>query len=149
MIIFRLPDLGEGLSEAEIVRWHVKVGDTVTVDQPMVSVETAKAIVEVPSPVSGVIRILHGAAGDRIETGAPLIEFAGAAAATASDAGADLGSVVGVMPSGADEFASTLDRTLAASANVQRIQAVPAARALARSLGVDLAALSGSGRSGL
>jgi 2-oxoisovalerate dehydrogenase E2 component (dihydrolipoyl transacylase) len=147
VIIFRLPDLGEGLSEAEIVRWHVKVGDSVVVDQPMVSVETAKAVVEVPSPVSGVIRILHGAAGDRIETGAPLIEFAGAEAA--SDAGADHGSVVGVMPSTADEFASTLDGALAAPANAQRIQAVPAARALARSLGVDLGTLSGSGRGGL
>jgi len=149
VIIFRLPDLGEGLSEAEIVRWHVKVGDSVTVDQPMVSVETAKAVVEVPSPVSGVIRILHGAAGDRIETGAPLIEFTGAEPGAASDDSADHGSVVGVMPSGADEFAGTVGGSRTAPANAQRIQAVPAARALARSLGVDLAALSGSGRGGL
>jgi 2-oxoisovalerate dehydrogenase E2 component (dihydrolipoyl transacylase) len=147
VIIFRLPDLGEGLSEAEIVRWHVKVGDSVTVDQPMVSVETAKAVVEVPSPVSGVIRILHGAAGDRIETGAPLIEFAGGE--SAADEHGDHGSVVGVMPSGADEFAATVSTERAAPANAQRIQAVPAARALARSLGVDLSALTGSGRSGL
>lgn len=149
MIIFRLPDLGEGLSEAEIVRWHVKVGDSVIVDQPMVSVETAKAVVEVPSPVSGIIRILHGAAGDRIETGAPLIEFAGAESGASSEEQADLGSVVGVMPSSADEFASHVGGLRAAPANAQRIQAVPAARALARSLGVDLSTLSGSGRGGL
>ena len=149
MIIFRLPDLGEGLSEAEIVRWHVKVGDSVTVDQPMVSVETAKAVVEVPSPVSGIIRILHGAAGDRIETGAPLIEFAGAEPGSSPEENADHGSVVGLMPSSADEFASTVGGARTAPANAQRIQAVPAARALARSLGVDLSALSGSGRAGL
>ena len=50
MITFKLPDLGEGLSDAEIVRWHVKVGDSVEVDQPLLSVETAKAVVEVPAP---------------------------------------------------------------------------------------------------
>jgi 2-oxoisovalerate dehydrogenase E2 component (dihydrolipoyl transacylase) len=115
----------------------------------MVSVETAKAVVEVPSPVSGIIRILHGAAGDRIETGAPLIEFAGSEPGTSSEENADLGSVVGVMPSSADEFASHVGSVRAAPANAQRIQAVPAARALARSLGVDLSTLSGSGRGGL
>jgi pyruvate dehydrogenase E2 component (dihydrolipoamide acetyltransferase) len=149
VIIFRLPDLGEGLSEAEIVRWHVKVGDSVSVDQPMVSVETAKAVVEVPSPVSGIIRTLHGAAGDRIETGAPLIEFAGAEPGSAAEENADRGSVVGLMPSGADEFAGIVGGTRNAPASAQRIQAVPAARALARSLGVDLGALSGTGRGGL
>jgi pyruvate dehydrogenase E2 component (dihydrolipoamide acetyltransferase) len=53
MSTFNLPDLGEGLAEAEIVRWHVKVGDMVKVDEPMVAVETAKAVVEVPSPFTG------------------------------------------------------------------------------------------------
>jgi len=61
MSTFRLPDLGEGLAEAEIVEWHVKVGDHVRVDQPMVSVETAKAVVEVPAPFSGVVTALRGA----------------------------------------------------------------------------------------
>ena len=70
MTTFNLPDLGEGLAEAEIVRWHVKVGDQIKVDQPMVAVETAKAVVEVPSPYSGVIRALHGNPGDMIATGA-------------------------------------------------------------------------------
>ena len=76
MTVFKLPDLGEGLSEAEILRWHVKVGDYIDVDAPMLSVETAKAVVEVPSPVSGTITALHAQPGDRIEIGAPLIEFA-------------------------------------------------------------------------
>ena len=72
---FNLPDLGEGLQEAEIVRWHVAVGDHVKVDQPMVAVETAKAIVEVPSPFEGTIVALHGKPGDTIATGAPLVDF--------------------------------------------------------------------------
>ena len=75
MSTFNLPDLGEGLAEAEIVRWHVKVGDAVKVDQPMVAVETAKAVVEVPSPFTGRIKALHGNPGDVVATGAPLVEF--------------------------------------------------------------------------
>src|SRR6187549_1263844 len=71
---FFLPDLGEGLPDAEIVEWLVKEGDTVMLDQPMVSMETAKAVVEVPSPYSGKVAKLHGKAGDVIETGAPLVE---------------------------------------------------------------------------
>src|ERR1051325_11956432 len=71
----KLPDLGKGLAEAEIVRWHVKPGDAVKVDQPMVAVETAKAVVEVPSPYSGTVTTLHGNPGDVVATGAPLIEF--------------------------------------------------------------------------
>ena len=60
MAHFNLPDLGEGLQEAEIVRWHVAVGDRLAVDQPLVAVETAKAVVEVPSPVAGVVSAMHG-----------------------------------------------------------------------------------------
>ena len=75
MKTFNLPDLGEGLAEAEIVRWHVNVGDHVKVDEPMLAVETAKAIVEVPSPFSGVIKTLHGKPGDTVATGALLVEF--------------------------------------------------------------------------
>src|SRR5688572_16838306 len=74
---FNLPDLGEGLQEAEIVRWHVAVGDTVAVDQPMVAMETAKAVVEVPAPWAGVITALHGRPGDTVATGAPLVDFKG------------------------------------------------------------------------
>ncbi|HLK71339.1 MAG TPA: biotin/lipoyl-containing protein, partial [Steroidobacteraceae bacterium] len=75
MTVFKLPDLGEGLSEAEIVRWHVQPGDHIAIDAPMLSVETAKAVVEVPSPVSGTIVALHAQPGERIEIGAPLVEF--------------------------------------------------------------------------
>ncbi len=75
MSIFKLPDLGEGLPDAEIVEWHVKVGDKVEVDQPMVSMETAKAVVDVPVPVNGTVTRLYGEPGDVIDTDAPLIEF--------------------------------------------------------------------------
>jgi pyruvate dehydrogenase E2 component (dihydrolipoamide acetyltransferase) len=72
---FHLPDLGEGLPDAEIVEWHVKEGDHVTVDQPMVSMETAKAVVDVPSPFTGTVVKLHGQPGDVIDTGAVLVTF--------------------------------------------------------------------------
>ncbi|MFK0571024.1 dihydrolipoamide acetyltransferase family protein [Endozoicomonas sp.] len=75
MRFFNLPDLGEGIPEADIVEWHVSEGDNVKEDQPMVSVETAKAIVEVPAPCTGVIARLCGQPGDTILTGAPLMEF--------------------------------------------------------------------------
>jgi 2-oxoisovalerate dehydrogenase E2 component (dihydrolipoyl transacylase) len=75
MSTFKLPDLGEGLAEAEIREWHVKPGDCVLVDQPMVSVETAKAVVEVPVPFSGTVTALHAAVGDVVATGARLIDL--------------------------------------------------------------------------
>ena len=68
---FLLPDLGEGLTEADIVRWLVAEGDTVAVDQPMVEVETAKALVEVPSPYAGTVLTLHGAEGETMDVGSP------------------------------------------------------------------------------
>ena len=137
MSTFRLPDLGEGLAEAEIVEWHVKVGDQVRVDQPMVSVETAKAVVEVPAPFSGTVTALCGAPGDIMPTGAPLIEF-------------DSGTVVGTMPATSEEeFVDSAQIGSAHRQGLQRTRAVPAARALAKRLRVDLAALQGSGRDGL
>ena len=74
--VFRLPDLGEGLTEAGLVQWLVAVGDTITTDQPIAEVETAKSIVELPSPFAGVITALHGTAGDTIDVGAPVLEVA-------------------------------------------------------------------------
>jgi pyruvate dehydrogenase E2 component (dihydrolipoamide acetyltransferase) len=142
--VFKLPDLGEGLSEAEILHWHVKVGDHIEVDAPMLSVETAKAVVEVPSPVSGHITALHAKPGDRLEIGAPLIEFA-----TDTPSAADRGTVVGHMPAAAEDETASAVLAAAHAATTARVRAVPAARALARSLGVDLAALSGTGRNGL
>jgi 2-oxoisovalerate dehydrogenase E2 component (dihydrolipoyl transacylase) len=73
MPAFLLPDLGEGLTEAEIVTWHVQAGDTVTVDQPIVEVETAKAVVEVPVPFAGRVTALHGQPGDVVTVGEPLV----------------------------------------------------------------------------
>ncbi|MFD6139824.1 dihydrolipoamide acetyltransferase family protein [Promicromonospora sp. NPDC060271] len=85
---FLLPDLGEGLTEASVVQWLVAEGDVVTVDQPVVEVETAKSVVEVPSPYAGRVVVLHAAEGELVEVGRPLITIgvAGAAAVT-GDAG--------------------------------------------------------------
>jgi pyruvate dehydrogenase E2 component (dihydrolipoamide acetyltransferase) len=160
---FCLPDLGEGLQEAEIVRWHVAVGEHLTVDQPLVAVETAKAVVEVPSPFAGVVTALHGKPGDTVATGAPLVDYTadvaapGAATldttatdhATSSNASTtSTGGVVGVMP-----VSNELLQTPAAAARGReasaRVRAVPAARALARSLGLDIETLSGSGDGGI
>ena len=81
MQVFLLPDLGEGLTEAEIVEWKVKPGDTVTIDQVVVEVETAKASVEVPCPFEGVVGELHAAEGTPLAVGAPLISISGGAVA--------------------------------------------------------------------
>jgi len=75
MQTFHLPDLGEGLPEAEIIKWHVKIGDSIKIEQTLVSVETAKAVVDIPSPFKGQVSKLHGKPGDIIETGAPLIDI--------------------------------------------------------------------------
>jgi pyruvate dehydrogenase E2 component (dihydrolipoamide acetyltransferase) len=144
MSTFRLPDLGEGLAEAEIVEWHVKAGDHVHVDQPMVSVETAKAVVEVPAPFSGTVTALRAAPGDIVPTGAPLIDF-------------DSGTVVGSMPATSEqEFVEsvTVGRSRGRSGQPRggaesRSRALPAARALAKRLGVDLAAIQTAGDSGV
>ncbi|HEY2685572.1 MAG TPA: dihydrolipoamide acetyltransferase family protein [Steroidobacteraceae bacterium] len=134
---FNLPDLGEGLAEAEIIQWHVAVGDNVRVDQPMVSVETAKAVVEVPAPFSGVVTLLHGRAGDIVATGSPLIDF-------------DSGTVVGSMATASQEELPPQAAYRIARANGNgRARAVPAARALARTLCIDLADIEGSGSGGL
>ncbi|MGK5694852.1 dihydrolipoamide acetyltransferase family protein [Streptomyces sp. URMC 128] len=83
---FKLPDLGEGLTEAEIVRWLVEVGDVVAIDQPVVEVETAKAMVEVPCPYGGVVTARFGEEGTELPVGAPLITVA-VGERPASDAG--------------------------------------------------------------
>src|SRR6476620_8506335 len=70
---FLLPDLGEGLTEAELVNWLVAVGDEIRVDQPIAEVETAKSMVEVPSPYAGTVAVLHGEPGQTLDVGKPLI----------------------------------------------------------------------------
>ncbi|MGX1119311.1 2-oxoisovalerate dehydrogenase E2 component (dihydrolipoyl transacylase) [Streptomyces ambofaciens] len=82
---FKLPDLGEGLTEAEIVRWLVEVGDVVAVDQPVVEVETAKAMVEVPCPYGGVVTARFGEEGTELPVGAPLVTVAVAVGDAAAD----------------------------------------------------------------
>ena len=74
--VFRLPDLGEGLTEAGLVQWLVQVGDTIRTDQPIAEVETAKSVVELPSPFAGVVVALHGEPGETIDVGAPVLEVA-------------------------------------------------------------------------
>ncbi|MEU0620580.1 dihydrolipoamide acetyltransferase family protein [Streptomyces rubiginosohelvolus] len=89
---FKLPDLGEGLTEAEIVRWLVEVGDVVAIDQPVVEVETAKAMVEVPCPYGGVVTARFGEEGTELPVGAPLLTVAVGAPEGASGSGGDSGS---------------------------------------------------------
>lgn len=140
MKIFKLPDLGEGLQEAEIIEWHVKAGDEVQVDQVLLSVETAKAIVEIPSPYSGRITRLFGQPGQLVHLDAPLVGFQ--SAETDSDAGTVVGEVrVGnqVM----QEAAAAVGRGGAS------IKATPAVRALARQLNVELAMVTPSGPDGV
>ncbi|MBN8885754.1 MAG: 2-oxo acid dehydrogenase subunit E2 [Rudaea sp.] len=163
---FRLPDLGEGLPDATIVEWLVKPGDTIALDAPLISMETAKAIVEVPSPYSGKLVKVYGSNGDVIATGAPLADFeidanapqraeahstghhaAPAATPAASSAPAsterpDTGTVVGEMQAS--------DRVVVeAAVAVGGIKAVPAVRALAKKLGIDLARVAPSGAGGV
>jgi pyruvate dehydrogenase E2 component (dihydrolipoamide acetyltransferase) len=146
---FNLPDLGEGLQEAEIVRWHVAVGDLVAVDQPMVAMETAKAVVEVPAPFSGVVVALHGKPGDTIATGAPLIDVQteGDNDLTA-DAGIAQGGVVGHMPQ-TDEVIGAGGIPAGLRTGGKRNRVLPAVRELARKLGVDVELLRGTGPGGI
>src|SRR5574343_1168076 len=166
---FHLPDLGEGLPDAEIVEWHVAVGDVVRLDAPLVSMETAKAVVEVPSPFSGKVLKLAGQSGDVVLTGAVLVEIEldpslpqradaqdtghhhGAPAAHAApvpqaaaepEAAEDAGTVVGAMES------SNAVRSEQAVA-IGGIKAMPAVRALAKKLKVDLARVRATGTDGV
>lgn len=181
---FLLPDLGEGLPDATIVEWFVKEGDTIRLDENLVSMETAKAVVEVPSPVSGKVLKLAGGAGDVIVTGKMLAEFeidpslpqraegqdtghhhgagshapddgdkvvasdeggaisAGGEPAPKGEARADSGTVVGAMQS------SDAVRSEQAVA-VGGVKAMPAVRALARKLGVDLSRVRATGADGV
>lgn len=136
---FLLPDLGEGLEEAEIVTWHVNEGDHVVTDQPLVSVETDKAVVEVPSPQSGRIAHLFGAKGDLVKVGTPLVEFA-------EGAEQDTGTVVGQLDTG--EKQAVTAEISAEPAPRRMLQVLPAVRALARKLDVDLNAVQATGPGG-
>lgn len=140
MRTFKLPDLGEGLSEAEIVNWHVSEGDRVVTDQPLVSVETDKAVVEVPSPWTGTVVALHAKAGQIIQIGSPIADF--------DDAGVheDKGTVVGTVPE--QETAAPAAEHGHEPPVQANVRAMPAVRALARKLGVDLIGVDGTGPGG-
>jgi len=133
---FALPDLGEGLQEAEIVAWHVAEGDHVVADQPLVSVETEKAVVEVPSPQAGRIARLLAKVHDRVKVGAPILAFA---EGPHPDSGTVVGELVRETPAAAPTPSPEPEPPG---------RAAPAVRALARERGVDLAALQGHGPGG-
>ncbi|MFE3289451.1 dihydrolipoamide acetyltransferase family protein [Rhodococcus sp. NPDC059234] len=145
---FRLPDLGEGLTEAELVSWSVAVGQTVALNQVIAEVETAKAVVELPSPYAGTVLALLAEPGEAVAVGSPLIRIGGPGTAQAPGAGApaapDAGApshgsvLVGYGPSAAPESRRA----------TRRPDAKPSARKLARELGVDLEVVPGTGAAG-
>ena len=144
MPAFLLPDLGEGLTEAEIVTWHVQTGDIVTVDQPIVEVETAKAVVEVPVPFAGRVTALHGQPGDLVAVGEPLLTVDTA----------ESGSVlVGYGTSSGHRRRHRATRSSGDSSVPPRNGRLPVAspliRQLARTAGLELTTIRGSGRGGL
>jgi len=155
--VFAMPDLGEGLEEGRIVRWLAAEGATVELNQPLVEVETAKAVVEIPSPFAGVINVLHGSEGEDVPVGSPLVTFevtGGAVASMNLDAvsepssgsvpttppvrrlaelGVDIESVRGTGPSG--RVSEEDVRSAAAGPlDVTRIELTPARRAIAANL---------------
>lgn len=157
MKIFLLPDLGEGLPDAEISEWHVSVGEYITLDQRLVSMETAKAVVEIPSPFTGKIVKLYGKSGDIIKTGAPLIEFAveGEEVAFHSDPDAanDLANGAANNPAtaaGEIQVGNTViqEQALPLGSRQQgagSVKATPAIRALAQQKKLDLATITPTG----
>ena len=132
--VFKLPDVGEGTAEAEIVQWHVAAGDRIEEDQPLVDVTTEKAIVEIPAPVSGTVLSVHGEVGDKIAVGSELavIETGAAAAETKP----------------APVAAVRNEPRPAQQPKTEAVLASPAVRARARQLGVELHIVHGSGPSG-
>jgi 2-oxoisovalerate dehydrogenase E2 component (dihydrolipoyl transacylase) len=147
MSIFNLPDLGEGLPDAEIHQWYVKVGDEVTTDQPLVALETAKAVVDVPAPQAGTIAKLYGEVGDIIQTGRPLVEFASAQPSAVNKPREDQGTVVGSIEATGQTVKEQfiIGRQTAATG---KIKATPAVRALAKKLAVELSQVTPTGANG-
>lgn len=159
---FLLPDLGEGLTEAEIVNWLVAVGDTIVIDQPVVEVETAKASVEVPSPYAGVVTALHGKPGEALEVGKPLVTVGAATGfvepgvVTAEQVEEGSGNVlIGYGTSTAtrrkrgSRRRSASNTPVVATVSVKPAVISPLVRQLAREHGVDLSRVPGSGPQGI
>jgi 2-oxoisovalerate dehydrogenase E2 component (dihydrolipoyl transacylase) len=139
--VFKMPDLGEGTVEAEVVAWHVKVGDQVAEDQLMAEVMTDKAAVEVPSPVTGRVVAINGQPGDMVRVGAELIVFeTEVIEPSPQPSPAKAGEGAGTSPAATAEVGR--------SPGEGRVKASPATRRRAREAGVDLRAVHGSGPSG-
>jgi pyruvate dehydrogenase E2 component (dihydrolipoamide acetyltransferase) len=148
---FRFPDVGEGIHEGEIVRWLVHEGDQVRPDQPLVEVETDKAVVEIPAPSAGTILRLAVSAGEKIQVGEVLVVIGEAGERTSSVAPASV-SVVGSLDMATTELppspeAAQASRT-ASAAQPQRVLAIPSVRKLARDLDVDLTQVTPTGPHG-
>ena len=151
---FILPDLGEGVAEAELIRWQVNPGDRVQEHQTLAEMETDKALVEVPSPWTGVIRELHGAPGDVIAVGSVLVSYQTDAAAEAEPAAVDevpsedAGTVVGRVDTSLsvpDQLTRRREPQHAAAAG-GKVLATPAVRRVASELGIDINQVLGTGR---
>src|ERR1035441_2466506 len=145
---FLMPDLGEGLTEGEINRWLVAEGDVVVVDQPVAEITTEKAVVVVPTPLAGRVAALHGAEGETITVGKPLISIEVAAAPAAAPSGNVL---VGY---GTSESVPRVRRHAtpgrpATTLTVATPPASPLVRRLAAALGMDLGAIAGTGPGGM
>jgi pyruvate dehydrogenase E2 component (dihydrolipoamide acetyltransferase) len=138
MKIFKLPDLGEGLPEAELIEWRVRPGDTVTQDQPLASVETAKAVVDLPAPRAGTIARLFVKNGELIHTGDPLLEYT-------EGVDEEAGTVVGRVERTAE---SIHEEAVRPSPHGVGAKATPAVRALAHRLEVDLNIVTPTGPEG-
>ncbi|MBX3100215.1 MAG: 2-oxo acid dehydrogenase subunit E2 [Salinibacterium sp.] len=155
---FALPDLGEGLTESEIVEWHVAVGDQVTLNQPLADVETAKAIVQLPSPFEGVIGALYAEPGQTVRVGAPIVGFESADVSTAAPIVERNAVLVGYGPAVESgdrpkRKARSAPSTASAPSPVftpprGAALSTPPVRKLAHDLGVDLERLAGSGEGG-
>lgn len=143
--VMRLPDLGEGLVSAEVVAWHVKPGDFIEEDQPLVEMSTDKAVVEVPSPVTGRVISLTGSPGDVIAVGAELAVFE-----QQSQASAESLAVVSPAPAPAPVPApgSTPRSVTSSEVTSVAVRTSPATRRAAREAGIDLATVAGSGPGG-
>ena len=142
--IFKMPDLGEGTVDAEIVAWHTKPGDVVAEDQMIVEVMTDKAAVEVPAPVSGRVVSISGEPGDKIAVGSPLIVFELDAATSSAETAAAVGAEVVASTRAAESVAPER----APAPRPGRVMTSPANRRRAREAGIDLATVAGSGPGG-
>ncbi len=138
MYEFRLPDIGEGIHEAELVEWLVAVGDRIAEGDDVAVINTDKVTVELPAPCAGLVLALHGAAGEVIDVGSVLAVI---------DDGQAAADTAGAEPPAAPA-AQSIGATLAANRPAAPVVAAPALRRLAAELGVDLARLAGSGPDG-